>query len=137
MVLGLAELVLAGTTSYPVAVVAVFFCGVGAIATAASANSLIQITVPGPLRGRVMAVYTTVFAGSTPVGNGLTGGFGGLFGTPVAIAMNGLVTLGAQAVAAIAVLRGGAANFGQGQDRPSVGVSVPVPVSGGSVRSVD
>jgi MFS family permease len=137
MVLGLAELVLAGTTSYPVAVVAVFFCGVGAIATAASANSLIQITVPGPLRGRVMAVYTTVFAGSTPVGNGLTGGFGGLFGTPVAIAMNGLVTLGAQAVAAIAVLRGGAAHFGQGQDRPGVGVSVPVPASGGSVRPVD
>jgi MFS family permease len=137
MVLGLAELVLAGTTSYPVAVVAVFFCGVGAIATAASANSLIQITVPGPLRGRVMAVYTTVFAGSTPVGNGLTGGFGGLFGTPVAIAMNGLVTLGAQAVAAIAVLRGGAAHFGQGQDRPGVGVSVSVPASGGSVPSAD
>jgi hypothetical protein len=84
-----------------------------------------------------MAVYTTVFAGSTPVGNGLTGGFGGLFGTPVAIAMNGLVTLGAQGVAAIAVLRGGAAHFGQGQDRPGVGVSVPVPASGGSVRSVD
>lgn len=137
MVLGVAELVLAGTRSYPIAVVAVFFCGVGAIATAASANSLIQITVPGPLRGRVMAVYTTVFAGSTPVGNGLTGGFGGLFGTPVAIAMNGLVTLGAQGVAAIAVLRGGAAHFGQGQDRPDVGLPIPVPASGGGVRSVD
>ena len=96
MVLGVAELVLASTTSYPVALAAVFFSGVGAIATAASANSLIQITVPGPLRGRVMSVYTTVFAGSTPVGNGLTGGVGGLWGTPVAIAMNGVVTLCAE-----------------------------------------
>ncbi len=91
MVLGVAELVLASTTSYPVALAAVFVCGVGAIATAASANSLVQIAVPGPLRGRVMSVYTTVFAGSTPIGNGLTGGVGGLWGTPVALAMNGAV----------------------------------------------
>ena len=106
MVLGAAELLLASTTSFPVALVAVFFAGVGAIATAASANSLVQITVPGPLRGRVMSVYTTVFAGSTPIGNGLTGGVGGLWGTPAALLMNGAVTLGAEAVAAVAVLRG-------------------------------
>jgi MFS family permease len=106
IVLGIAELVLASTTNFPVALAAVFFAGMGAIATAASANSLIQITVPGPLRGRVMSVYTTVFAGSTPIGNGLTGGIGGLWGTPAALLMNGAVTLGAQAVAIVAVLRG-------------------------------
>ena len=106
MVLGVAELVLASTTSYPVALAAVFFCGVGAIATAASANSLVQITVPGPLRGRVMSVYTTVSVGSTPIGNGLTGGVGGLWGTPVALVLNGAVVLAAEAVAAVAVLRG-------------------------------
>ena len=50
-----------------------FLPALGAIATAISANSLVQITVPGPLRGRVMSVYTTVFAGSTPIGNGLDG----------------------------------------------------------------
>ena len=77
MVLGASELVLAGTTSYPVALLAVFVAGVGAIGTAISANSLVQIAVPGPLRGRVMSVYTTVFSGSTPIGNGLTGGVGG------------------------------------------------------------
>jgi MFS family permease len=106
IVLGIAELVLASTTNFPVALAAVFFAGMGAIATAASANSLIQITVPGPLRGRVMSVYTTVFAGSTPIGNGLTGGIGGLWGTPAALLMNGAVTLGAQAIAIVAVLRG-------------------------------
>jgi MFS family permease len=106
MVLGVAEIVLANTDSFTIAAAAVFFSGVGAIATAASANSLIQITVPGPLRGRVMSVYTTVFAGSTPIGNGLTGGFGGLWGTPVALLMNGGVVLVAEIVAAVAVLRG-------------------------------
>jgi hypothetical protein len=106
LVLGLAELALANTTLFPVALVAVFFCGAGAIATAASANSLVQITVPGPLRGRVMSVYTTVFAGSTPIGNGLTGGFGGLWGTPVALLMNGGVVVVAQVGVGIAILRG-------------------------------
>jgi MFS family permease len=112
MVLGVSELVLASTTIFPVALVAVFFAGVGAIATAASANSLIQITVPGPLRGRVISVYTTVFAGSTPIGNGLTGGVGGLWGTPAALVMNGAVAIGAEAVAAVAVLRGGVPRIG-------------------------
>jgi MFS family permease len=136
MVLGVAELVLAGTTSYPIALAAVFFSGLGAIATAASANSLVQVTVPGPLRGRVMSVYTTVFAGSTPIGSGLTGSFGGLWGTPVAIAMNGLVTLCAEAVAAIAVLRGAVPRMGRG--RPSDREPVPAHVAPGSgISSVD
>ncbi|HEX7490632.1 MAG TPA: MFS transporter [Candidatus Limnocylindrales bacterium] len=106
LVLGVAELILANTTYFPLALVAVFFSGAGAIATAASANSLIQITVPGPLRGRVMSVYTTVFAGSTPFGNGLTGAFGGLWGTPVALMMNGGVVVVSQAVVGLAILRG-------------------------------
>lgn len=106
MVLGIAEFVLAATSSLPVAAVAVFFAGLGAIATAISANSLVQVSVPGPLRGRVMSVYTTVFSGSTPFGNGLTGGVGGLWGTPAALVMNGAVTIVAEAVAAVAILRG-------------------------------
>jgi MFS family permease len=137
MVLGAAELVLASTTSYPVAIVAVFFCGVGAIATAASANSLIQITVPGPLRGRVMSVYTTVFAGSTPIGNGLTGGVGGLLGTPAALIVNGAVTLGAAAVAAVAVLRGAVPRVGTGL-RGGSGERVPIAAgAGGTLSSVE
>jgi MFS family permease len=119
IVLGLSEIVLAGTTLFPVALAAVFFAGAGAIATAASANSLVQIAVPGPLRGRVMSVYTTVFAGSTPVGNGLTGGVGGLWGTPAALIMNGAVAIGVEAVAAVAILRGHVPQIGDraGGDR--------------------
>jgi MFS family permease len=134
VVLGLAELVLASTTSYPVALAAVFFSGVGAIATAASANSLVQITVPGRLRGRVMSVYTTVFAGSTPIGSGLTGGFGGLWGTSVAIAMNGVVTLGAAGVAAVAVLRGAVPRIGQGKPGGAPATPDHLPDRAGALR---
>jgi predicted MFS family arabinose efflux permease len=120
MVLGVSEFVLAGTNSFPIASVAVFFAGVGAIATAISANTLVQVTVPGPLRGRVMSVYTTVFTGSTPIGNGLTGGVGGLWGTPAALAMNGAITLGAEVLCAVAVLRGRIRLHSDGESSPEV-----------------
>ena len=139
LVLGVAELVLASTTCFPVALAAVFCCGIGAIATTASANSLVQITVPGALRGRVMSVYTTVFSGSTPIGSGLTGGFGGLWGTPVALVMNGGVVLVAEVVAAIAVLRGRfrVGEGGSGSPR-SPTEPAAVPLAGGmSAPSVD
>ncbi len=106
IVLGLGEIVLASTRVMPVAFVAVFAAGVGAVASTASANSLVQMAVPGPLRGRVLSVYTTLSVGSTPIGNGLTGGFGGLWGTPAALVMNGAVVIAAEAVAATALLRG-------------------------------
>jgi MFS family permease len=138
MALGAAELVLASTTAFPVALAAVFFCGVGAIATAASANSLIQIIVPGPLRGRVMSVYTTVFAGSSPIGNGLTGGVGGLWGTPAALVMNGAICFGAQAVAGAAVLRGHIRVDGSGGRGRGSGTPGPAPVAqGAGLPSID
>ena len=139
MVLGLSEFVLAATSSFPVAATAVYFAGLGAIATAISANSLVQITVPGPLRGRVMSVYTTVFAGSTPVGNGLTGGFGGLWGTPAALVMNGAVTIGAAAVAGVAVLRGRVPRIGDraGGERDRSAESAVLPAGPVGAPSLD
>jgi hypothetical protein len=136
MVLGAAELVLASTKSFPVALAAVFIAGVGAIATSASANSLIQITVPGPLRGRVMSVWTTVWAGTTPIGNGLTGGIGGLWGTPAALVMNGAVVLAAEAVAAAAVL-GGYLGVGAGRGGGATRGAQPTLSEGASLHSID
>lgn len=53
-----------------------------------------------------MSVWTTVTVGASPIGNGLTGGIGGLLGTPAALVVNGAVVLAAEAVAALTVLRG-------------------------------
>lgn len=108
--LGASEVGLSLTTSFPLALVAVFMTGLGAIAMAATANSLIQVTVPGPLRGRVMSVYTTVFVGSTPVGNALTGALAGGFGTPAAVLVDGVVSVLAAAGVGAAILRGALAS---------------------------
>jgi MFS family permease len=91
--LGLAELVIAASGSYGVALVAMFVVGLGGISMAATANTTIQLNVPDHLRGRVMSVYTTVFAGSTPIGGLLVGGLASAFGVPAAIAFGGAGSL--------------------------------------------
>jgi MFS family permease len=99
--LGALEVVFAGVRFFPLALLAVFGVGAGAIALTATANSAIQLAVPDALRGRVMSVYTTVFAGSTPVGGLFAGWLASSFGTPVALAVGGgasaLVAVGATA----------------------------------------
>jgi MFS family permease len=106
LVVGSGHLLLASTGSYGIAAVALFLVGVGWLASGATANTLVQTMVPGPLRGRVMSVYTTVFAGSMPIGSGLTGAVGGALGIVAAVVINGMAVLGATTVAGIAVLRG-------------------------------
>ena len=56
--------------------------------------------MPDVLRGRVMSVYTTVFAGSVPFGGLFSGAVAGSFGVSVALTVGGLIALGTAAVAA-------------------------------------
>ena len=110
--LGAMEIVLGGVTSYPVALVAMFGAGFGAIAMMVSANTSIQLAVPDRLRGRVLSVYTTVFAGSTPIGAPIIGWLASAFGTQVALVVGGGIALVAALVAGAWVARGGLSSAG-------------------------
>jgi hypothetical protein len=77
----------------PLTGLALFGAGFGAISMAATANASIQTTTPAPLRGRVMSVYTTVFAGSTPIGGLATGAAVSLLGASGALALAGLLAV--------------------------------------------
>lgn len=105
IMLGVLEVVLGGTKNMPLAVVVSFGIGMGAIAMAASANSLIQLNVPDELRGRVMSVYTTVFAGSTPIGGIVAGFLAAAYGPPAALAVGGAVSAAAALAGAAWVWR--------------------------------
>ena len=72
---------------------------------AATANTTIQLTVPDELRGRVMSVYTTVFAGSTPIGGLLAGTLASHYGVPFALGSGAVVSLVIGLVAATWYLR--------------------------------
>jgi MFS family permease len=104
LMLGVFEVLLGVTTSFLVAIMAMFFVGVGGISMAATANTVIQLTVPDQLRGRVMSVYTTVFAGSSPLGGLLMGGIASTFGPAQAMVVGGVASA-LTGIGAIAWLR--------------------------------
>jgi MFS family permease len=110
--LGALEIVLGGVTSYPVALVAMFGAGFAAIAMMVSANTSVQLAVPDRLRGRVLSVYTTVFAGSTPIGAPIIGWLASAFSTQVALVVGGGIALVAAIVAGAWVARGGLSSTG-------------------------
>ncbi|MGH2408005.1 MAG: MFS transporter [Candidatus Limnocylindrales bacterium] len=110
------RLVVGAATSFGAALLALSFAhqvivalplmlilGWSVIAMAATTNTLIQVLVPDELRGRVLSIYTTVFAGSTPIGGLLVGSIAGLFGVSAALAFGGVVSLGTAGIAALRV----------------------------------
>ena len=88
--LGLAEILLAVSSIFPVSVLLMVIVGFGGITMAATANTMIQLNVPDALRGRAMSVYTTVFAGSTPIGGILFGWIASVAGVATAVALGGI-----------------------------------------------
>ena len=93
IVLGIASLVLAVSTSFPLSLALMIPIGAGGITMAATANATIQLSVPDGLRGRVMSVYTTVFAGSVPLGGITAGALASATGIPTTVAIGGFLSL--------------------------------------------
>jgi MFS family permease len=62
-----------------------FLVGWGAISQIATANSLIQLSVPDTLRGRVMSSFTMVFLGMATLGNFVIGSLAVYIGTQIAL----------------------------------------------------
>lgn len=57
----------------------------------ATTNTLVQTTVSDELRGRVMAVYSLMFIGLTPLGSLQAGAVAGRYGAPFAVAAGAVV----------------------------------------------
>ncbi len=107
MVLGALEIALGLSRSMPLSLVCMFGIGMGGIAMAITANTTMQLAVPDVLRGRVMSVYTTVFAGSTPIGGLAFGAIAGAAGAAAAIIVGGALALAVGIGAAIVAWRWG------------------------------
>jgi MFS family permease len=75
--------------------------GWSTVAIGATSNTIIQLAVPDALRGRVMSVYTTVFAGATPIGSLLMGSLASRVGVTSTMALAGIVTIAFTGLAAI------------------------------------
>ncbi|HET9724101.1 MAG TPA: MFS transporter [Actinomycetota bacterium] len=100
--LGGTSLLLAAAPTLPAAWLATPFAGAAGTAFAITANSTLQLNASPAFRGRVMALYTVVFIGSTPVGGPISGWVGehvdprvALAGGAVIAIVAGLMTLSA------------------------------------------
>ena len=101
---GLLGLAVAGvglSSMLPVSLLLMGIVGWSTVAMGATTNTIIQLTVPDDLRGRVMSVYTTVFAGTTPIGSLLAGGLASRLGVAATLLLAGIVTVGATVLAAL------------------------------------
>ena len=71
------------------------FVGFAATVQMAATNTVVQNRVPDELRGRVMAVYATMFMGVQPIGSLIAGGVAKHIGAPYTLTIFGLlVTVG-------------------------------------------
>ncbi|MFI5226151.1 MAG: MFS transporter [Candidatus Limnocylindrales bacterium] len=97
LLLGLSQVIMGFVGSYEADLILMFAAGAGSITMMATANTTIQLVVPDMLRGRVMSVYLTVFAGTSPIGGLLFGALAANAGAQAAIAIGG----GISAIAAV------------------------------------
>jgi MFS family permease len=70
---GVAALLSAAMPSLILAAITLAALGAAAVTFVAAVNSTIQLAVSAEMRGRVMALFSIVFLGSTPIGGPLTG----------------------------------------------------------------
>src|SRR3712207_5540406 len=90
---GVVEITIALMPTYTTFVLLTPLLGITAMTTITSANTVMQLTVPAELRGRVMALYLMVFMGGTPFGSPLVGWVGEQFGARWSLIGGGLVSI--------------------------------------------
>jgi MFS family permease len=86
--------------SFPLSLLCLVVAGWAMVAQNATANTLVQTTVPDHLRGRVMSVYTMLFMGMMPFGNLQAGTIASRFGAPFAVGLGAAIC----ALAALLIL---------------------------------
>ena len=102
---GALALLAAGAPSLALELPVLALLGAAAVTFAASINSYLQLEVAPQMRGRVMALYSIVFLGSTPIGGPLAGWLSQAYDPRVALALAGVSGLSAAWAARVALAR--------------------------------
>ena len=104
VIFGTAMAALAATPTLALALAALVLLGASSAAFTATTNSLLQLSSPPAIRGRVMAMWSVVYLGSTPIGGPLVGWVSEHAGARAGVLVGALATL----ATAIALLRAAA-----------------------------
>ena len=90
--LAASTLALAAAPTLPLAVLATLAVGFCNVLMISGANTVVQLRAAPPMRGRVLALLTVVFLGSTPIGSPIIGAVAELTDVRVALVLGGLAT---------------------------------------------
>ena len=101
---GIFTVLAAAAPTLPLTVVALTLIGASSVTFAAGVNSSLQLAVEPAMRGRVMALYSVVFLGSTPIGAPIAGALSEAAGPRAGLLLGAAAALTAASVA-YAVLR--------------------------------
>jgi MFS family permease len=88
-------------------IAALMLVGAASVTFAAGVNSSLQLAVEPAMRGRVMALYSVVFLGSTPIGAPIAGWLSEAAGPRAGLLLGALAAIVAAGAAAIALRRAG------------------------------
>jgi len=116
---GALMLLAAAAPTFPLEILALVPLGAMSVTFAAGVNSALQLTVAPEMRGRVMALYSVVFIGSTPIGGPITVWLSSAAGPRAGLVMGGIAAVAAGVVAQRAFTRGIAAT------RPTAAADAP------------
>jgi len=105
-----AETLVAIAPDVPLQMLALIPLGAVSVTFAAGVNSLLQLAVEPAMRGRVMALYSVVFLGSTPIGAPIVGWLAEVAGPRAGLALG--------AAAALVAAIGGAVAFARAAGEP-------------------
>jgi MFS family permease len=117
---GALALLAAGAPTMAVELAVLAPLGAASVTLAASINSALQLAADPAMRGRVMALYSVVFLGSTPIGAPLAGWLSEVLDPRAALVLAGLAGIGAGLAARVAFARA-AADTRTGDHRPPAG----------------
>jgi MFS family permease len=115
----LALLALAPQRTPAAAGVLLYATGVAFTVWTSNSQSILQLTAPDHLRGRVLSLYLFAFAGLAPLGSLFAGWLADVGGTQLAFGVAGAAGL----VMTAAGLRGGRRAFAREQDEPATEVA--------------
>ena len=102
---GLLSLLAAAAPTLAMELPVLVLLGAATVTFAASINSYLQLEVRPDMRGRVMALYSIVFLGSTPIGGPIAGWLSEAFDPRVALVLAGVAGLSAAWAARTALAR--------------------------------
>jgi|SRR5579884_2303957 len=107
LLFGVTILVTAVTPSLMLAIVALVAVGFFSIMFTSLANSTLQLESSPDMRGRVMALWTVAFLGSTPIGGPLIGWIGQTAGARWALVVGGAAAIAAAGLGALVLRHSG------------------------------